>query len=331
MSERFCRANDVTALPKCELHVHLNGAASVKLIERIIRDENVVIPEGLEIPRDLLCANATSLIEYIQPWRLLRLIPSIKSNHRMMIDSAFDGFKENNVAYVEIRNSVSYISDIQNISIQEALQNLITCVDDSSAKRSIQSAIIMTVSRSPQSFDDLTNLLRAFEDLGRPSKVVAIDLAGDESVPVAPELARLFKDAKSKFGLKITIHAGETGCVRNIISAVDDFDADRIGHGVAAIKDQKVMDYLREKDICLELCPVSNRLTNAFDQDYNHPILQLTSNGVPVSICSDNPGLHECGLNTDYALALESGVGFDFLAGQYEVSSRYAFSKVIAK
>ena len=89
---------------------------------------------------------------------------------------------------------------------------------------------------------------------------MGLDLADDEVNHPARPFAPLFLKAKSE-GLGITVHAGEPdvpGAANNILIALDELGADRIGHGVQAIKDSNVVERLAQEGIPLELCPWSN-------------------------------------------------------------------------
>ena len=102
---------------------------------------------------------------------------------------------------------------------------------------------------------------------------MGLDLADDEVAYPAEPFAPLFQKAKTE-GLGITVHAGEPnlpGAAKNILVALDELGADRIGHGVQAIHDDAVMERLVEERIPLELCPWSNVLTQAVPAWINTP------------------------------------------------------------
>jgi adenosine deaminase len=188
----------------------------------------------------------------------------------------------------------------------------------------------MTVTRGDYSAVQLDALLSAYEALSRPDDVVGIDLAGDEEIGYPTDLPVAFRAAKAKFGLGITIHAGETGRLENIRAAIDLFDADRLGHGTAAGADPRLMDSLAEADICVEVCPISNRLTGAVPPKESHPLQEFQRHGVPFVICSDNPAIHERGLSDDYAATLSEGLVPDALEHHFARAKRYTFIKDIA-
>jgi adenosine deaminase len=194
------------------------------------------------------------------------------------------------------------------------------------AQRSdIRRGLILTVTRGESSTVALSTLLRAYQDLGQPTEVVGLDLAGDEEIAIPTDLPLLFRRAKDKFGLGVTIHAGETGRAENVRTAIELFDADRIGHGTAAGKDPRVMELLALRDICVEVCPISNRLTGAVRPDEPHPLAEFKRHEVPFVICSDNPAIHEHGLADDHAAALAEGLCPTDLLAQYEIAKRYTF------
>jgi adenosine deaminase len=189
--------------------------------------------------------------------------------------------------------------------------------------------LILTVTRGDYAASNLATLLQAYKDLGSPEDVVGLDLAGDEEIAYPSELPSLFREAKDKFGLGITVHAGETGRAENVWSAVELFHADRIGHGTAAGKDPALLDVLAAKEICVEVCPISNRLTGAVRQDEAHPLQKFRHYGVPFVICSDNPAIHQRGLADDQAAAMAEALSICDMQQQYEVAKRHSFMKAL--
>ncbi len=111
-------------------------------------------------------------------------------------------------------------------------------------------------------------------------------------------------------------------------AAVELFYADRIGHGTAAGKDPHLLDLLADKSICIEVCPISNRLTGAVPRDEAHPLQVFRRHGVPFVICSDNPAIHQRGLADDQAEAMAEGLSICDMQQQYEVAKRFSFMEV---
>ncbi|GGX23079.1 adenosine deaminase family protein [Undibacterium macrobrachii] len=314
--------------PKGELHVHLNGLVSTDIVRKLLHQEYTSIPPGFDLNQDLVILTpARNLETYLKPWEVLRLIPKSRANLAMIVDNAFSNLKEQNIQFVELRSSVLYLSKLNNVDVETALSWLIDEIKNASSKYKIKAGLILTVSRGNFACTHLSALLEAFKNLDRPDFVVGIDLAGYEDTTSPLELGYLFEKAKNDFGLNITIHAGETGNAGNILDAIVRFKADRIGHGTAAYKSAAVMELLQKNDICVEVCPISNRRTGAIEENEKHPVVEFIKLGVPFVICSDNPSIHASGLSDDYLCFYNETENLEHLQNMFEKQKKYSFIK----
>lgn len=311
---------------RAELHVHMNGAIPLSTIKEILADELTELPPSFSIERDMSRRTpCQSLASYLTPWQVLRLFPKKRENLDRLCWAVFSRLAQNNVRLVELRSSVLYLATLQQCSPAQALERLIESYRAASNRFGMRFGLILTVTRGDYSSVSLSTLLKAYQDLGEPSDVVGLDLAGDEEISYPAELPSLFRKAKDRFGLGVTIHAGETGRVENVRAAMELFDADRIGHGTAASKDPHLLDILAKQDICIEVCPISNRLTGAVPVDEAHPLLDFKRHEVPFVICSDNPEIHQQGLADDHAMAMTEGLSANDIYEQFDVAKRYSF------
>ncbi|WP_252107192.1 MULTISPECIES: adenosine deaminase [unclassified Halomonas] len=309
-----------------ELHVHMNGAIPLSIIQNILADESTELPPDFLIERDLVrYTPCQSLASYLTPWQVLRLFPKKRENLDRLTLAVVASLAENNVRFVELRSSVLYLASLQNSSPTQALERLIESSRAAADQFGMRLGLILTVTRGDYSSVALSTLLQAYQNLGEPEDVVGLDLAGDEEIAYPSELPSLYRKAKDRFGLGITIHAGETGRVDNVRAAVKLFGADRIGHGTAASKDPYLLDLLARRDICIEVCPISNRLTGAVPDDEEHPLLEFRRHQVPFVICSDNPAIHQRGLTDDDAAAMTEGLSASDIYQQFEVAKRFSF------
>lgn len=131
---------------------------------------------------------------------------------------------------------------------------------------------------------------------------LALDLADNEEGFDPKPFAPLFAKARNA-GLRITIHSGEANdpvAAQWVKDSVEILGAERIGHGIQIVKDKSILNYIREKRIPLEVCPISNWLTQAFKTYEEHPIRELINAGVQVTINSDDPGIFATQLSDDY-------------------------------
>lgn len=321
---------EILLMQKGELHVHLNGLVSTDVVRYLLTNDKTEISEDFDLKKDLeVLKPSDSLSSYLKPWQALRLVPKSRKGLNLIFESAFQNLKQQNVTFVEIRNSVLYLSLINHIAIDEALYWLLSEMEEASEKYKIKAGLILTVSRGDYAADHLRALLGAYVKLGKPNAIVGLDLAGNEETESPIETGSLFIKAKDNYGLNITIHAGETGRTENIFTAINEFGADRIGHGTATSKSVELMDLLKDRDICIEVCPISNRLTNAVSEHESHPVASFIEHNVPFVLCSDNPSIHASSLTDDYLEFIRETSKSQVLHEMYERQKKYSFIKDI--
>ncbi|MBC7370308.1 MAG: adenosine deaminase, partial [Bdellovibrionaceae bacterium] len=133
---------------------------------------------------------------------------------------------------------------------------------------------------------------------------IGIDLADNEEGFDPKIFAPLFLKAR-KAGLRITVHSGESNnstSAQWVKDSIEVLGAERIGHGIQIINNPEILNFVRDKKIPLEVCPISNWLTQAFKTHQEHPIRKLISAGIKVTINSDDPGIFATQLSDDYAV-----------------------------
>lgn len=106
-------------------------------------------------------------------------------------------------------------------------------------------------------------------------------------------------------GLRSVPHAGETTGPASVWSAIDDLGAERVGHGIASAQDPALLSVLRDRQIWLEVCPTSNLRTRAVGSLAEHPLAALVAAGVPVTIASDDPPMFSTTLLAEYRVACQ--------------------------
>ena len=316
----------IFSLNKAELHVHLNGLFDTSVIKEVLIKEDTEIPFNFDINKDLNVLNSKRSLEaYLKPWEVLRLMPKKIENLLKLIDNAFSNLKNDNIKFVELRSSVTYLSSLLNKTLEDTLILLISILNKVSLKYQINYGLIFTITRGDYSITHLSSLMLAYENIGSPKEIVGIDLAGNEEINVSKNLGKTFKHYKDKFDLGVTIHAGETGNIENVKLAIKEFGANRIGHGTAAGKCLETMELLVQKDICIEICPISNRRTGAVKAKEAHPVKEFIKNNVPFIICSDNPGIHMANLSCDYLDFYDETKNIEILNKMFEQQKKYTF------
>ncbi len=146
--------------------------------------------------------------------------------------------------------------------------------------------------------------------------LLGLDLAGDEACNSPEQLAEHFMLAFANC-LPITIHAGEGEAAHNIWQAAYHLHADRIGHGLTLADNSKLAARFRDRGICLELCPTSNREVVGFaDPAYpesadlpRYPLRQFMQAGLPIALCTDNPSISRTTLAGEFLAAARMSDG----------------------
>ncbi|XMB67313.1 adenosine deaminase [Mycoplasmatota bacterium zrk1] len=134
----------------------------------------------------------------------------------------------------------------------------------------------------------------------------SIDLKGSEADSV-DNFIEIFRKAKMK-GLLLKAHVGEFGSAESIIDVVNKLNLDEVHHGIRAIESHKVMEFLKERQISLNICPTSNVILDNIEDYEQHPIGKLHRYGIPVTINSDDMVIFNKSVSEEYLKLYQAGV-----------------------
>ena len=238
------------ALPRIDLHRHLDGNVRLETILDLGRRHNVALPgDSIE-----------TLRPHVEvPGRQVGLMPFLA---RLL-----------------------EISGWRSVALAAVVEAVIAGVEDGRATTGTRVNLIGILSRTygPEACAIELDAL-----LTHKESIVALDLAGDEERFPAELFKRHFARARDA-GWSVTVHAGEAASCASIWSAVHVLGADRIGHGTRAIDDATLMDYLAEQRIGVEANLTSNVQTGAAASYAAHPLKTFLDRGILASINTDNP------------------------------------------
>lgn len=331
----------VRALPKIELHLHMDGAMRPStLYELAVKKGFPQFPDSVNSASDLasflVMRDSGDLPEFLDKFRFMT--PQISGDPEALARVAFELCEDKNnegVAYFETRyaphllmsssclsptpssspppsSSPAHCWDLSFDGVVEAVNSGLKAGE---SKFGIKAKSILCCIRGEDGAQWASHAAQAALKY-RGDGVVGIDLAGNESLPnggVTNEIISAFKYANDN-QIPITIHAGEAGPAINVKQAVEDLHAQRIGHGYRVLEDPEIYSSIvRQRGIHLEQCPFSSVKTGAFDLQAkgwpHHPLATFYRDGVSFSVNTDDPTVTGHSLLDEYSnITSESGM-----------------------
>ena len=291
-------------LPKIELHCHLDGSVRPEtMYELLLASGEEVEAKNLEEFQKLARVeeNCESLKEYLKKFSYPLKVMQKGENIERIAYELLEDLHMQNVKYVEIRFA-PFLSMAGGLNFDEVVESVLRGMERAKKDFGIWSNAILICMRHESKENSMKVVEYGEKYLGRG--VVAVDLAGNEH-DFPPEIHREAFQLAYEKGFNITIHAGETGIVENITKSVNLLHASRIGHGIAAIKDSGVIEFLKEKHIFLEMCPTSNLQTKAVESLEEYPIKSFLESGLAVTVNTDNTTVSNTTLEKEYALLMD--------------------------
>ncbi len=288
----------VRDIPKTEIHLHIEGMASVETIWSLKEKHNLTLP-GIKNKNDITKRfNVKNLDDFIDLF--LNVIQNCfrkEDDLDFLIEDTRNYLKRNNIFYAEI-----FFAPSKFVMNGFSFADMITHLDNGAQliqkEDNREVKFFIDVSRSFGPENAMNNLRLTLEN--RKPSVIGIGLGGSESKGPAGEYKEVFKKARAN-GLKVLAHAGEDVGPESIWSALKDLKVPRIGHGISAKFDPKLEKYLAKKHIPLEICPMSNIFTGKYASSYkDHPIRDFYDKGMYVTVNSDDPTIFGTELNDEY-------------------------------
>jgi aminodeoxyfutalosine deaminase len=291
---------------KAELHVHLEGSIGAETLLAI--DPSLAREE---IEAHLTCA---SFPEFLQGYIWVNKKLEKPEHYALATRHLLNSLARQDVTYAEITLSAGVV-----LWKEQDLAAVYEAVWRESQKSSIRTFWILDAIRQfgPDKGMDVARFAVSRRDQG----VIAYGIGGDEVRGPAHWFRDVFAYARDG-GLRLVCHAGETAGPESVWGALA-IGAERIGHGIAAARDPRLMAQLRENNIPLEVCISSNVCTGAVASLEKHPVRALYDAGVPITIHTDDPAFFRTTLAREYELAENT---FGLPAAELAANSfRYAF------
>lgn len=274
------------ALPKTDLHVHLDGSIRpetlLELADRYGRELPATDPDALA--EHMHVRDARDLDDYLARFDItLSVLQQPDALERAAYELAADAAAEN-VRYMEVRYS-PVLNTREGLTPTAVIEATLSGLGRAEREYDIRTGVIVCAMRhmEPERSIEMARAAVEFGDRG----VVGFDLAGPESGYPPADHAAAF-DLAAGAGLSITVHAGEAFGPASIRQAIQECHADRIGHGVRLFEDQALEELVRDRRIPLEVCYTSNLQTRATRAAGEHPVRRYYDAGLVVTINTDN-------------------------------------------
>ena len=315
-------------LSKVELHVHLEGSLRPATLRELgaASDRGTADIERWIADREKTAYRYGDFQEFIEAFKFAVMLLEKPSHYGLAASRLFEELACQGVRYVEITLSAGVV-----LWRKQPLEPVFAAVEQAAQEArgrwGVRAQWIFDAVRQfgADPAREVLKWARRFQNRG----VVGFGIGGDERQGPAELFADIYREAQES-GLRRTAHAGETGGPENVIQAVALLGAERIGHGLAAARDAKVMDFLAERRIPLEVCISSNVATGVLQEFGDHPLRRLIQAGVPLTLNSDDPGLFATSLQREMLLAAarfslgreeliqlcRNAIQFSFLSGE---------------
>jgi aminodeoxyfutalosine deaminase len=292
-----------------ELHIHLEGSLEPELLCRL--DPSLTPDAARALYR------FTDFPGFIESFKHAVRRLQTSEHYRMAAEAMFQSLAAQGIRYAEVIFSAGVVRWKQQ-SLDEVWAALREAAGAAPLTVRWNADAVRQFGAGPA--EEVAKWAAGHADEG----IVSFGIGGDETACPAAEFARAAAIAQEG-GLHFTPHAGETSTAENVWEMVR-LGARRIGHGIRAVDDPRLLAHLRDHGIALEVCPTSNVRTGAVPTLAAHPLRRLFDAGVPITLNSDDPALFACSLATEFQAARKLGFTEAELAVIAANARKYAFT-----
>ncbi len=293
------------AFPFIDLHRHLDGNVRLRTILELADQHGIPLPawdeEGLR-PFVQVTEPQPGVMAFLEKFRyMVGVLADYDACRRVAYENVLDARREG-LDYVELRFSPLFMAQPHQLDPQGVVEAVIDGVETGRQETAMKVNLIGILSRTygqQLAWRELEALL-AFAD-----KLVAIDLAGDEANYPGEWFTEHLQRTR-QHGLHLTVHAGESAGPQSVWQAVQELGAERLGHAVHAIEDLRLMDFLAEKGVGIEVNLTSNVQTSTVSSYAAHPVRQFLERGLLATLNTDDPGISGIDLRYEYEVAAPS-------------------------
>jgi adenosine deaminase len=300
------RYQTLLALPKIELHRHLEGSLRLNTMSEIAQQYQLDLPGyGIEDFRHLIQitqADKSNAVAFLSKFKALRhFYRSPEVIDRITYEAVADAVAEK-IVYLELRFTPIALAREGRFALEDVADWVIGAVKRAQQDFDIMVRLLVSMNRHESVELGEKCLDIAIAHMGEG--VVGVDLAGAENkFPGAP-FAPIFSRARAA-GLSVTIHAGEWAGPESVREATDRLGAMRLGHGVRIIQDPELIKIARDRQIAFEVCMTSNFQSGVSPSLDRHPLRELYQHGLLTTINTDDPSVSAINLTDELVIAMD--------------------------
>ncbi|SEC73286.1 adenosine deaminase [Streptomyces sp. TLI_105] len=292
---------DLTLLPKAHLHLHFTGSMRPTTLIELADKYGVRLPEALSsgTPPRLRATDERGWFRFQRLYDIARSCLRRPEDIRRLVREAAQEDVRDGSGWLEIQvDPTSYAPHLGGLI--PALEIILDAVDGASRETGLGMRVLVAANRMkhPLEARTLARLAVRFADRG----VVGFGLSNDERRGMARDFDRAFAIAREG-GLLAAPHGGELTGPSSVRDCLDDLRAARVGHGVRAAEDPRLLRRLAEKGVTCEVCPASNVALGVYEKHEDVPLRTLFEAGVPMALGADDPLLFGSRLAEQYEIA----------------------------
>ncbi|MFC6331068.1 adenosine deaminase [Paenibacillus septentrionalis] len=298
----------IQAMPKVELHLHLDGSVLPQTLLELAAEQGAKLPAASaeELSRYMSAPESCQdLNEYLRTFDFVLPFLQTTSALERVAYELVEQCAADQVAYVEVRFAPQ-LHRLQGLTVLEIYEAVLRGLARGEQQFGVIARCIGICLRGHSEEQNLEVIEASGHVLHKG--LVAVDLAGAEAL-YPPELYESVFALAQKLSLPITIHAGEAAGADSIATAVNRLGATRIGHGVRLKEDLHILQQVKEQGIPLEFCPISNLQTKAVAAWSLYPIIEYMEQGITVTVNTDNLTVSQTSLSKElYTLQQQCGL-----------------------
>ena len=307
------------AMPKTELHMHIEGSLEPELIFQMAKRNQVQIPySSVDVLRAAYAF--TDLQSFLDIYYAGASVLLTEPDFYDMAWAYFLKAQADNVVHAELFFDPQ-THTARHVPMDTVINGLHRACVDAQTKLGISASLILCFLRHLSEEEALQTLEEAKPYL---DKIIGVGLDSSERGHPPEKFERVFAQARA-LGLRVVAHAGEEGPPAYIWGALDVLKAERIDHGVQAIHDPTLMKRLAQERIPLTVCPLSNQKLCVFSNLADHNLGAMLDQGLCVMLNSDDPAYFGGYLNDNFvqtfaALPLTAAHAYQLACNSYEAS-----------